>query len=79
MIPCECEFVVAIPYSSLSSCQEWTEDWLTTLKKEFGETELTMIIDVDEVSGHEKMMSTETTHQVLNWIRLCPNGVVKKI
>lgn len=77
-IPRECELIVNVPYSSLAACQLWAEDWLETFKKEYGETELTMMIEVEELTDYDRMMSTETTKQVLNWIRLCPNGVIKK-
>lgn len=77
-IPRECELVVAISDFDLDAYEEWAQDWLDILKKEYGETELTMVIDIEEAVGYEKMMSNKTTKQVLNWIRLCPTGVIKK-
>lgn len=77
-IPRECELIIATSSFDLSHCTEWAEEWLNTFKKEFGKTELTMMMDVEEVRNYSKMMSHDSTQRVLNWIRLCPNGVVKK-
>jgi dipeptidase D len=55
---------------------DWIESFTTILKKEFGDLEKDLKVEVKEVELPEKVMDDESQTRLLNCLKCCPHGVI---
>ncbi|OFX18117.1 MAG: cytosol nonspecific dipeptidase [Bacteroidetes bacterium GWA2_31_9] len=76
-IPRESFAVVTIPSSKVAEFEKYVKEFEAIVKKELSATEPDMSFSVSKSNYSGKVIDTKSTHNLLNSIYSCPNGVIR--